>query len=207
MDKTLLIASSNPGKLIEIGALLEDLPIRLVLPAEIGLRLHVEETGSTYAGNAALKAVAYCQASGLVTLADDSGLEVDALDGAPGLHSARYAPQPGATDADRRAHLLQNLRASGKPQPWTARFRCVVAVMAPGGEIAFREGTVEGEIATQERGANGFGYDPVFYIPPLGQTMAELPDGMKNRLSHRGRAVSSARALLMAIFGIEADRG
>jgi len=204
MEKTLLIASTNPGKLIEIGALLDDLPIRLVLPADIGIWLHVEETGSTYAENAALKAAAYCQASGLVTLADDSGLEVDALDGAPGLHSARYAPQPGATDADRRAHLLKNLSASGKPRPWTARFRCVVAVMVPGGEIAFREGSVEGEIATEERGSNGFGYDPVFFIPPLGQTMAELPEGMKNRLSHRGRAVSGARGLLMEIFDLPA---
>jgi len=204
MEKTLLIASTNPGKLIEIGALLDDLPIRLVLPADICIWLHVEETGSTYAENAALKAAAYCQASGLVTLADDSGLEVDALDGAPGLHSARYAPQPGATDADRRAHLLKNLSASGKPRPWTARFRCVVAVMVPGGEIAFREGSVEGEIATEERGSNGFGYDPVFFIPPLGQTMAELPEGMKNRLSHRGRAVSGARGLLMEIFDLPA---
>lgn len=203
MEKTLLIASTNPGKLVEIGALLDDLPIRLALPADIGIRLRVEETGSTYAENAALKAAAYCQASGLVTLADDSGLEVDALDGEPGLHSARYAPQPGATDADRRARLLKNLHASGKPRPWTARFRCVVAVIVPGGEIAFREGSVQGEIATEERGSNGFGYDPVFFIPSLGQTMAELPDGMKNRLSHRGRAVSSARGLLMEIFGLQ----
>lgn len=205
MNKTLLIASTNPGKLIEIGALLDDLPIRLVLPVDIGIRLDVEETGSTYAENAALKAAAYCRASGLVTLADDSGLEVDALGGAPGLHSARYAPQPDATDADRRAYLLKNLNASGKPRPWTARFRCVVAVMVPGGEIAFREGSVEGEIATEERGSNGFGYDPVFYMPGLGKTMAELPDGMKNQLSHRGRAVSSARGLLMEIFGLQDD--
>lgn len=202
MEKTLLIASTNPGKLVELGALLADLPIRLVLPADIGIRLHVEETGNTYSENAALKADAYCQASGLVTLADDSGLEVDALDGAPGLHSARYSPQPGATDADRRAYLLHNLQASGKPRPWTARFRCVVAVMVPGGEIQFREGAVEGEIAPQERGNNGFGYDPIFFIPPLGKTMAELPDGMKNRLSHRGRAVANARGLLMDIFGV-----
>ena len=200
MEKTLLIASTNPGKLVELGALLQDLPIRLVLPADVGIDLAVEETGSTYAENAALKAAAYCQASGLVTLADDSGLEVDALNGAPGLHSARYVPRPGATDADRRAYLLQNLRGGGFPRPWAARFRCVVAVLVPGGEMQFREGRVEGEIWPEERGSNGFGYDPLFFIPARGQTMAELPDGVKNRISHRGLAVAQTRALLAEIF-------
>jgi XTP/dITP diphosphohydrolase len=200
MEKTLLIASTNPGKLTELGALLQDLPIRLMLPAGVGIHLEVEETGSTYAENAALKAAAYGQASGLVTLADDSGLEVDALNGAPGLHSARYLPTPGATDADRRAYLLQNLRGGGFPRPWTARFRCVVAVLVPGGEMQFREGRVEGEIWPEERGSNGFGYDPLFFIPARGQTMAELPDGVKNRISHRGLAVAQARALLVEIF-------
>lgn len=203
MDKTLLIASTNPGKLLEIDALLNDLPIRLVLPADVGIRLQVEETGSTYAENAALKATAYYQSSGLVTLADDSGLEVDALGGAPGLHSARYAAHMGASDADRRALLRQNLAASGAPRPWTARFRCVVAVAAPGRAMQFREGTVEGEIWPEERGFNGFGYDPIFYMPELGKTMAELPDGIKNTLSHRGRAVAQARAVLREIFGLE----
>ncbi len=197
-----MIASTNPGKLVELGALLNDLPLRLLLPADAGIRLHVEETGSTYAENAALKAAAYFQASGLVTLADDSGLEVDALGGAPGLHSARFSPRPGASDADRRALLRQKLVETGSPRPWTARFRCVVTIAAPGRAMQFREGTIEGEIWPEERGSNGFGYDPLFYMPDLGQTMAELPDEMKNTLSHRGRAVAQARAVLIDIFGL-----
>ena len=130
----LLIATTNPGKIVEIQDLLEGLPFRLLLPADLGIRLEVEETGQTYAENAALKAVAYCAASGILTLADDSGLEVAALDGAPGLHSARYSPHPGAKDADRRALLLRNL--TGKPQPWLARFVCAVVIAAPGAATA-----------------------------------------------------------------------
>jgi XTP/dITP diphosphohydrolase len=200
---TLLIASSNPGKLREIGDLLLDLPLRLVLPADIGIHLEVEENGSTYAENAALKASAYFQASGLVTLADDSGLEVDVLGGAPGLHSARYSPKPGAKDADRRAHLLQNLHSGGFPRPWTARFRCTVAIAAPGVPLTFVEGRVDGEIWPEERGTGGFGYDPIFYLPDRGCTMAELPEGEKNHISHRGRAVEKARPFLKHIFGID----
>ena len=191
MERTILIASTNPGKLVELGALLNDLPLRLLLPADAGIRLHVEETGSTYAENAALKAAAYFQASGLVTLADDSGLD-----------SARFSPRPGASDADRRALLRQKLVETGSPRPWTARFRCVVTIAAPGRAMQFREGTIEGEIWPEERGSNGFGYDPLFYMPDLGQTMAELPDEMKNTLSHRGRAVAQARAVLIDIFGL-----
>ncbi len=201
-EHKLLIASTNPGKLVEIGALLDDLPIQLLLPADLGIRLDVEETGSTYAQNAALKARAYCHASGLVTLADDSGLEVEALDGAPGLHSARYVPRPGASDADRRQLLLQNLAAGGAPRPWRARFVCCVALALPGGEIYFREGNVEGEISPQERGGGGFGYDPIFLLTTRGLTMAELPEGEKNRISHRGRAVARTRPLLQEIFGL-----
>src|SRR5512141_26908 len=120
MAPILLIASGNMGKLLEIRAILDQFPVDLVLPAQIGIQLDVEEHGSTYAENAALKARAYAQVSGFIVLADDSGLEVDALHGKPGLHSARYAPWPNATDADRRRFLLQNLQ--GKPHPWTAHF-------------------------------------------------------------------------------------
>lgn len=192
-NNQILIASTNPGKLREFGDILGDLPIRLLLPGDIGLRLEVEETGDTYAENAALKARAYVQASGLPTLADDSGLEVDALGGAPGLHSARYSPKPGASDADRRKLLLENLLAGGAPRPWTARFRCTVVLAIPGGKLELFDGTIEGEISPEERGSNGFGYDPLFYIPALGRTMAELPEVEKNRLSHRGRAAEKAR--------------
>jgi XTP/dITP diphosphohydrolase len=190
----LLIATTNPGKIVEIQDLLEDLPFHLLLPADLGIRLEVAETGGTYAENAALKAVAYCAASGILTLADDSGLEVAALDGAPGLHSARYSPQPGAKDADRRALLLKNL--AGKPQPWLARFVCAVVIAAPGQPLQLAEGECRGEILPEERGDNGFGYDPIFYLVGLGRTMAELTRSEKNTLSHRARAVQAALPVL-----------
>ncbi|NOY98819.1 MAG: RdgB/HAM1 family non-canonical purine NTP pyrophosphatase [Chloroflexi bacterium] len=191
---TLLIATGNRGKFLEIRALLADMEIDLLAPADLDLDLHVVEDGQTYAENAAKKANAFARASGLIALADDSGLEVDALNGAPGLHSARYAPQPDATDADRRAYLLQNL--SGKPRPWKARFRATIAISVPGGGIHFAEGICDGEIIPDERGSGGFGYDPIFYLPELGRTMAELSMDEKNRLSHRARAVKNARGIL-----------
>lgn len=192
---TLLIATGNPGKIVELQDLLKDLPVKLVTPAEVGLGdFDVVEDGETYAENAAKKARAYCQASGLPVLADDSGLEVDALDGAPGLHSARYAPQPGATDADRRALMVKNLR--GLPRPWTARFRCTVATATPEGMLELTEGICEGEIIPEERGSNGFGYDPIFLLTDLGRTMAELTRQQKNTLSHRARAVTAAIPVL-----------
>lgn len=196
--KTLLIASSNPGKLREIQSLLQDVEVNLVLPADIGIELNVLEDGETYLANAQKKALAYCQASQLLTLADDSGLEVDALGGAPGLHSARYAPQPGATDADRRAYLLQQL--AGKARPWTAHFHCTVVLASPNGETSSHVGNCYGEIIPQERGQNGFGYDPIFYLPDLGQTMAELSMAQKNQRSHRALAVRAARPTLQKLL-------
>lgn len=196
--KKLLLASSNPGKLAEMEALLADMPVELVTPLQLRLRPDIAEVGSTYAQNAAIKAHAYAQLSGLLTLADDSGLEVDALGGLPGIQSARYSPIPGATDADRRAYLLAQL--SGKHRPWTARFRCTVAIAMPSGEVNFREGVCPGEIIPEERGDNGFGYDPIFLLTDLGLTMAELPTQIKNRLSHRGLAVEAARPVLTKLI-------
>jgi XTP/dITP diphosphohydrolase len=194
----LLLASNNPGKLREIQALLQDLEIELLTPRQLGLTLDVEESGQTYAENAALKGIAFARATGLLTMADDSGLEVDALDGAPGLHSARFSHRPGATDADRRAYLLEKL--AGKARPWMARFRCVIAVVTPKGKARFAEGVCQGEIIPEERGQNGFGYDPLFLIPEFGLTMAELDMGQKNKLSHRARAVQAARAILAELL-------
>lgn len=188
--KQILLASTNQGKLREIQALLSGLEIALLTPDQLGISLEVIENGTTYAANATLKAQAFSQASGLITLADDSGLEVDCLAGAPGLFSARFAPFPGATDADRRAVLLQRLESF--PRPWTARFRCVVALAHPDGRLALAEGVCEGQIIPIERGQNGFGYDPVFYIPELSLTMAELTLEQKNQRSHRARAVKAA---------------
>jgi len=200
----LLIATNNKGKLLEIQALLHDTNVELLTPSQISLNLEVDETGRTYAENAALKGEAFARASGLLTLADDSGLEVQALDGLPGIISARFAPLPFATDADRRAYLLMRLK--DKPQPWRARFRCVVALVRPvqNGvsdlsvpDIRFSEGICPGEIIPIERGQNGFGYDPIFLLPETGRTMAELTMEEKNHLSHRARAVQAALPILI----------
>ena len=190
----LLIATNNKGKTEEMRALLAGLPMDIVTPSDIEIDLHVIEDGQTYGENAAKKAIAFAQASALISLADDSGLEVEALDGAPGLYSARYLPGTGATDADRRAYLLNNLRA--KPRPWLARFRAAIAVAIPHGTVQVVEGECPGEIIPQERGTGGFGYDPIFWIPELGQTMAELDMQEKNRVSHRARAILKARPIL-----------
>lgn len=197
----LLIATENKGKMRELQELLSELPgIELILPSQLGIVLNVEETGSTYAENAALKARAYCKAGRMVTLADDSGLEVYALDGAPGIYSARYSSKPGATDADRRAFLLENLKS--KPRPWLAHFHAAIAIALPGGEVRIAEGDCPGEIIPEERGSNGFGYDPIFLLDERGLTMAELEENEKNRLSHRARAVANAEPILKEILGI-----
>jgi len=194
----LLIASNNQGKLLEIKALLGDIDVELLTPVQMHINIGVDEVGKTYAENAALKGRAFAHVSGLLTLADDTGLEVDALNGLPGLRSARFAPQSDATDADRRAYLLARLQ--GMPRPWMARFRCTVAIVVPSGKARFTEGVCEGEITPQEHGAHGFGYDPIFMITGLNRTMAELSMDEKNRLSHRARAVRAARPILIDLL-------
>jgi len=195
----LLLATNNKGKLRELCGILADLPLELLSPAEIGLDLNVPEDGDTYIENASRKALAFQRASGLICLADDSGLEVDALDSAPGLHSARYSSKPGATDFDHRAFLLKNLE--GQPRPWTAMFRATVAIADAPGNVQTTEGFCHGEIIPEERGTGGFGYDPIFLLPELGMTMAELSEETKNRLSHRARAVQAARQILLSLIG------
>ena len=191
---SLLLATNNTGKVAEIKALLAELDLTLLIPSDIGLSLEVPEDGQTYAENATQKALAFAQASGIISLGDDSGLEVDALAGQPGLYSHRFCPIPNASDADRRNYLLEQLR--DKPHPWTARFKATVAVATPAGKVALATGQCEGEIILEERGANGFGYDPIFLVSETGRTMAELGMGEKNRLSHRGRAVQNAIPIL-----------
>lgn len=193
--KKVLLATTNHGKQGELMELLAGLPCSLVTPEGLQLDLVVEETGASYSENAILKAEAYCLASGLITIADDTGLEVDALNGAPGLHSARFSPLPGAGDADRRKLLLETLAAH--PQPWPARFRCVVAVAIPGMPIITFDGAIEGEILDHERGKHGFGYDRLFWIPRAGKTMAELGMTEKNEISHRAVAVKKAIPYLL----------
>jgi XTP/dITP diphosphohydrolase len=194
----LLIATNNKGKVKELQDLLKDTGLELVTPADINLDLEVEENGATYAENAAKKARAFAHASGLVSLADDSGLEVDALDGAPGLNSARYHPKPGANDADRRAYMVENLR--DKPHPWTAHFHATIAIAVPDQDVNIVEGNCHGEIIPEERGTGGFGYDPIFLFPELNKTMAELEMEKKNRLSHRAKAVMNALPVLKKIY-------
>ena len=211
----LLIATNNQGKVKELHELLQGMDIDLVTPSQIGLDLDVLEDGLTYAENATKKAVAFAQASNLISLADDSGLEVDALNGAPGLYSARYGSTNGEklSDADRRKYLLSKLQ--DQPRPWTARFHATIAIAIPklwsptdllsdmqeqAPALQILEGICEGEIIPTERGTGGFGYDPIFLLPELGRTMSELSMDEKNRLSHRAKAVLNAKGILEMLF-------
>jgi len=180
---------------------LEGVPFELVSLSDVEIAHDVDETGSTLEENATLKAVTYASLSGLLTLADDSGLEVEALGGEPGVRSARYAGE-GATDQDRIDLVLKNL--ADKPLPWNARFSCVVAIARPGEPVQLHSGECLGAIITEPRGTNGFGYDPVFLIPQVSKTMAELTSDEKNRLSHRSVAARMAKGALMGVPG-EAD--
>ena len=200
MRPKLFIATNNQGKVKEIRAILQNLDFDLVLPVDLHLELDVDEDGQTYAENATKKALAFSRASGLTALADDSGLEVDVLDGAPGLHSARYSTLPNATDADRRATLLLNL--SQYPRPWAAKFRATIAIASPGRGVKLAEGICPGEIVPTERGKGGFGYDPIFLLSDINKTMAELQMDEKNRLSHRGQAVRKAIPILVELLKI-----
>jgi XTP/dITP diphosphohydrolase len=194
----LLITTGNSGKLREIRSLLENMQIMLVTPDMLGISIHVEENGKTYEENASLKASAFVRRSGLVSLADDSGLEVDALNGLPGIRSARFSPLPDATDADRRTTLLELLQDHARP--WTAHFHCTVAIATSENKVYLAQGNCPGEIIPEERGTNGFGYDPIFMIPEAGVTMAELEMAEKNRISHRARAINAALPILNEIF-------
>ncbi len=189
----LLLGTRNRGKQDELLALLSILSLEILTPQQMGISIEVEETGTTYAENARLKATAYANNSGLWSLSDDSGLEVEALDGAPGLRSARLGGE-GKSDADRR-HLLIAMLADHS-RPWKARFRATVSLAGPTGEFEVAEGQCTGEIITEERGTEGFGYDPIFLIHELGKTMAELGMDEKNQVSHRARAL---KALLPAL--------
>jgi XTP/dITP diphosphohydrolase len=196
----LLIATNNQGKIKELQDLLKDTGIEFITPAQINLDLDVIEDGQTYAENATKKAYAFASTSGLVSLADDSGLEVEALGGAPGLYSARYGSSNGEklSDKDRRDYLVQNLQ--DKPRPWNARFQATIAIAIPNGETHLTHGFCKGEVIPEERGTGGFGYDPIFLLSELGKTMAELSMNEKNHLSHRAKAVMNAKPILFQIF-------
>ena len=195
----LLIATHNRGKLIEYQEMLADLPFELVTLDDVGIRDDIEENGATFAENARAKAFEYARRSGLLTLADDSGLEVAALGGEPGVHSKRYAGE-NKNDPDRIAFLLDKLRGVPRDQR-AARFRCAIAIATPRGELHECDGTCEGLIEFTPRGTNGFGYDPVFLFPERGRTMAELSSEEKNKVSHRARATEHARPMLVRFVG------
>ncbi len=187
MIEKILIATTNKGKHEEIADLLKALPCRLITPDQIQLDIDIEENGKTYLENAHLKALAYCQASQLPTLADDSGLEVAALGGQPGLYSARFSGSHNASDHERRQFLLSKLKNHARP--WEARFVCAVVLALPSGKVFSYEDSCSGEIIPEERGSHGFGYDPIFFFPQLKLTMAELNMEEKNHISHRAKAV------------------
>lgn len=194
MPPKLLLGTNNQAKIREYRSLLAGLSHQLVTLAEQGITIVVDETGKTLEENARLKATQLAAESHLLTLADDSGLEVDALGGEPGPLSARYAGE-NASDSDRIDYLLARLR----DVPWarrTARFRCVIAIAVPEGEVTLCSGECPGMIIFAPRGEYGFGYDPIFYLPEMDRTMAELSPEVKNRLSHRGQAARQVRRIL-----------
>ena len=196
--RKLLIATGNLGKFSEYTDLLGDLPLQLTSLRDEGISQEVEETGATYEENARLKAEAYAKASGLLTLADDSGLEVEALGGVPGPFSARYGG-PGLRDAERVQLLLRDLADVPSPRR-SARFVCAIAIAAPNTPTQLMQGECSGTIALEPLGNNGFGYDPVFLFPELGKTLAELQSAQKNAMSHRGNAARKAKALLLQLL-------
>lgn len=196
--KQLLLASRNPGKCREMRALLQPLGVEIIDVIELATEVPVDEIGKTYAENASLKAGIFAAHFHIWAIGDDTGLEVDVLEGAPGLHSARIVG-PGGSDVERRNHLLSML--GSHPRPWTARFRCVVALAGPEGGIDLAEGDCEGEIIPDERGDGGFGYDSIFLVKGMGRTMAEISSEEKNQVSHRSRAVLALLPTLQKRLG------
>ena len=185
MSEKFVLATHNPGKLKEMAEILKKFHVEVVMPSDLGLDIDVEETGTTFAENAMLKAKAICAASGLPAIADDSGLCVDALNGAPGVYSARYGGE-GLDDTDRYRLLLSNLRGSTTR---AAHFASAIACAFPNGDELTAEGRCDGAIAFAPMGEGGFGYDPVFLVPEMRKTFAQMTAEEKNSISHRGRAM------------------
>ncbi len=191
----LLIATNNQHKIAEFREIFADLPFKITFPREEGLDFEPEETGTTFAENAIIKATAFAQLTGLLTLADDSGLEVDALGGEPGVYSARYGDTPKNAHRRRYELVLEKLRNVPDDRR-TARFRCALAIVLPQMVVDVVDGTVEGCITRAPAGNNGFGYDPIFWLPQYEQTLAQVSSAEKHRLSHRGYAARAAVPIL-----------
>lgn len=195
----LLIATTNPGKIAELRGLLDGCGWDVVTPDQLGLDVDVEETGETFEENARLKALAGAEASGLVTLADDSGIEIQAMNGAPGVHSARFMGRD--TPYPERFAEIERRLACKTPAERAARFVAVIAIADPRtGEVRVCEGEIRGVVCPEARGANGFGYDPIFWSPTLTSTTAELPEHEKAIISHRARAIATARQALLELL-------
>lgn len=192
--RMLLLATTNQHKIDEYRAIFSSMPFQLRSLRDFRIESDVEETGSTFAENAELKALTYAKLSGQLSLADDSGLEIDALNGTPGIYSARFAGRD--TSYEERFRLILAQLKDVPVEQRTARFVCAITIAEPSGYYRTVEGVIEGTIANAPRGENGFGYDPIFFVPELGKTTAELPPEQKNRISHRGRAAQLAAALL-----------
>ncbi len=192
-----VLASQNRHKLEEIQAILSGFDMELVLQSDLGLHIDVDETGTTFEENSYLKAKAVMDATGLPAIADDSGLTVDVLGGAPGIYSARYGAPECKTDRDRLNHLLKNMRGV-RSEERTARFVCVITLLYPDGRKLVARGFCEGMIAFEPGGDDGFGYDPVFYVPSMGCTFAQMGSERKNAISHRANALHRLEAMLDA---------
>jgi XTP/dITP diphosphohydrolase len=198
MSKCLLLATKNPGKLKEYAELLIDFDFNWLSLDEMGINLDVEESGENYKENAIIKATTYANLSGRLTLADDSGLEVDILNGRPGVRTARFGG-PNLSAVERYRYLLTLMEKIPEGQR-SARFKCVIALASPGALVGISQGICDGAIASSPRGSAGFGYDPIFFLPNLGKTMAELTSKEKHKVSHRGLAVANIKPILETVL-------
>lgn len=196
MDK-IVFATTNEGKVKEIKEILGDFPIEVVSMKEMGITADIEENGKTFEENSLIKARALAKLTGLPALADDSGLEVDYLNGEPGIYSARYLGRD--TDYDYKNNYIIDKLSGAKGEERSARFVCVISLVLPDGREFVERGVVEGLIGYEQKGENGFGYDPIFYLPEYGKTSAELPPEEKNRISHRGKALTAMKKLIVTL--------
>ena len=196
MDK-IVFATANEGKVKEIKEILGDFPIEVVSMKEMGITADIEENGATFEENSLIKARALVKLTGLPALADDSGLEVDYLNGEPGIYSARYLGRD--TDYDYKNNYIIDKLSGAKGEERSARFVCVISLVLPDGREFVERGVVEGLIGYEQKGENGFGYDPIFYLPEYGKTSAELPPEEKNRISHRGKALTAMKKLIVTL--------
>jgi len=196
MDK-IVFATANEGKVKEIKEILKDFPIEVVSMKEMGITADIEENGATFEENSLIKARALVKLTGLPALADDSGLEVDYLNGEPGIYSARYLGRD--TDYDYKNNYIIDKLSGAKGEERSARFVCVISLVLPDGREFVERGVVEGLIGYEQKGENGFGYDPIFYLPEYGKTSAELPPEEKNRISHRGKALTAMKKLIVTL--------